>query len=59
VYKIGGDMEEKHKHTSTPEIECEKCGGDVKVLSTSYPNTYECVCKTCKHKFEWVSSEEK
>jgi len=52
-------MKRKHEHYSSPEIECEKCGGEIKVLNAVYPNTYECLCKTCKHKFNWVSTKEK
>jgi len=52
-------MEEEHKHFEGLEIECEKCGGVVKVVNMTYPNAYECICEKCKHKFTWVSPEEK
>jgi Zn finger protein HypA/HybF involved in hydrogenase expression len=51
-------MKENHKHKSVPEVECEKCGGEVKVLNSVYPNTFECVCKKCKHRFNWISTGE-
>ena len=52
-------MRKKHDHPGGPEIQCEKCGGEIKVLNAVYPNTFECACKTCNHKFLWVSTQEK
>ena len=49
---------ERHSHTSTPQVECEKCGGEVKMTSTSYPQAYQCVCRKCKHEFRWVSADD-
>ncbi len=50
-------MEKEHTHNKTPQAECEKCGGHVKIKSASYPPAYECVCKTCNHKFRWVKAD--
>jgi hypothetical protein len=47
-------MEKAHNHNSTPQVECEKCGGAAKLVSASYPQAYECVCTKCNHKFRWV-----
>jgi len=52
-------MKRKHTHPRSPEIECEKCGGEVKVINVVFPNAYECVCEKCKHNFIWLSTEEK
>lgn len=51
-------MKRKHEHSSSLEIECEKCGGEVEVINPVFPRSYECVCKNCKHEFTWVSAKE-
>jgi len=52
-------MERKHDHLRSLEIECEKCGGEAKVVNRVYPQAFECVCKDCEHTFIWTSPEEK
>jgi len=52
-------MENKEDwHLLSREIECEKCGGEVKIINFTYPNAYECVCKKCGHRFTWIRTEE-
>ncbi len=50
-------MKKKDEHLSGLEIECEKCGGLAKIVNASYPNSYECICKKCGHKFVWTESK--
>ncbi len=50
-------MKKVHGHPSTPQVECEKCGGSVKMTSASYPQSYECVCRECKHRFRWINAK--
>ena len=51
-------MKDKHSHLSSPEVECEECGGEVEILNETFPKAYECKCKKCGHKFDWVEAKE-
>ncbi len=53
------DKDEAHDNLHGLQIECEECGGEAEVINAVYPNSYECICKKCKHKFIWIESEEK
>ncbi len=48
----------EHFHPSSPQIECEKCGGMAKMVDASYPKSFVCVCKKCGHRFKWVSAND-
>jgi hypothetical protein len=50
--------EKAHDSLHGPKIECEECGGEAEIVNASYPSSYECVCKKCKHRFIWTKSEE-
>ncbi|MBD3156014.1 MAG: hypothetical protein GF368_05175 [Candidatus Aenigmarchaeota archaeon] len=53
-------MKNEHKHmTGDPEIQCEVCDGEVKIVNSVNPRAYKCVCKKCNHEFSWVSPEER
>ena len=49
-------LEKTHKHTKFPKIECEECGGKVKLISAKHPRAYKCV--DCDHEFSWVRPKE-
>jgi hypothetical protein len=51
--------EKVHDDLHGLKIECEECGGEVEIVNASYPNSYECACKKCNHRFNWVEPEEK
>jgi hypothetical protein len=50
---------DEHTHLGDKELECEKCGGEVRVLSAVNPPAYTCVCKKCKHRFSWIDQSER
>lgn len=48
-------MSEKKQKNSEPWVNCEECGGKVKIVDPIYPQSY--TCGKCGHVFTWVNKE--